>query len=1093
MSLQVRQQPVYAKGSEMVVILKICSLDKLMTLKQACRTFVGKKLGADILATETKKYIKPWTIAKTDNPADLKKEKPIDYTTNMRILEYETGKEHIFPYLVQYNESFYDLLARTTNRWGEFMYFENDKLHIGYNKNTAPTQVSKDAVKNITFFNFDSKKLKLGTDGAYDYEADNSSLAGKPLQKSPYYVRGQMGLFGGEPDKWIMKQFPGIFMNEKNLPTMMADLMFENSYYLAMKEGRTAKRNADHDKKFFKNYDATSEQCADDYTFQRDYDEKKTVKAPAFQQFTELDTKFTGEKYKSILEKELTTGQDAIYIDYDTRHPNLRLGDIVSFAGENYIVVEVTGGFDADHNLVFQVVATAQDEDKLFYPAVIPAGHVRYTHPQMATITDAKDPTRRNRARVMYSWETIVYDKKGEITEDTKDLSSPWLTFASGQQGHPMAGKHYEGDQVMVGFEDGNVERPFVIGALAEEDCRHVNIDSILTSQGMHKLILSDGTGAGMEAFLGGAISPLSKTFMNFAPGVIPFLKWDKTKYFEGGFELSDYYGTYRFTGSTDGRNVTIASNWGDMKVKAFTGINISSPNGDVKIKGKNVTIKAGNNLKLISGKNVNYKLWETKNNTSASSLQDMAPQVDNRLAEVAHPLDLSIVRSAVEIFFRPVEGSLTVKSNRFLELEAGNSSCHLPTKAYSVDIQDKLQDEVNQKVVSKTIALGQEIPILFEVMKYVSFQHMQGMRIGCSHGVEMLSGVESCINDLKAVANDPNQPVCKTYEELKDRLWKQTADTDWTEADFGINDNVAIKGDLDTIVEMACVKQHPAYHPGRSGLALKEIREEIVETRKELRGKLIKKYQIIRKWTYRLTHFEASNSETYITSEYQQLTGKRIPENLKKMFLTAISREKCPLAGCYNIPDKFKSFRHDLEVKDSEDETIYLMRLSAMILLEELGFTDDIRSSATSDGYILADVPPKPQSDKMDAGDSKNIMNNICWKNYVQSLNAMPLLSKDVPNVGDPLKKVDPGFWETQLDKMKFWKGSQEIKSWGDGKDGQILFGSGNDTYALNDSKFEKVAPPDPTITSVSDNDTPSSDNLLGPMTKVREILSQL
>jgi hypothetical protein len=33
---------------------------------------------------------------------------------------------------VQYNESFYDLLARTTNRSGEFMYYYDGKLRIGY-------------------------------------------------------------------------------------------------------------------------------------------------------------------------------------------------------------------------------------------------------------------------------------------------------------------------------------------------------------------------------------------------------------------------------------------------------------------------------------------------------------------------------------------------------------------------------------------------------------------------------------------------------------------------------------------------------------------------------------------------------------------------------------------------------------------------------------------------------------------------------------------------------------------------------------------------------------------------------------------------
>ena len=68
----------------------------------------------------------------------------------MSILEYDyedlrylsvkgNSKEAIFPYLVQYNESFYDFLVRTTNRWGEFLYYEDGKLHIGckYNPNAS--------------------------------------------------------------------------------------------------------------------------------------------------------------------------------------------------------------------------------------------------------------------------------------------------------------------------------------------------------------------------------------------------------------------------------------------------------------------------------------------------------------------------------------------------------------------------------------------------------------------------------------------------------------------------------------------------------------------------------------------------------------------------------------------------------------------------------------------------------------------------------------------------------------------------------------------------------------------------------------------
>lgn len=43
-------------------------------------------------------------------------------------------KEFIQPYLVQYNESFFDFLVRVSNRCGEFLYYEDGYFNIGWEK-----------------------------------------------------------------------------------------------------------------------------------------------------------------------------------------------------------------------------------------------------------------------------------------------------------------------------------------------------------------------------------------------------------------------------------------------------------------------------------------------------------------------------------------------------------------------------------------------------------------------------------------------------------------------------------------------------------------------------------------------------------------------------------------------------------------------------------------------------------------------------------------------------------------------------------------------------------------------------------------------
>ena len=101
--------PTY-KATSLFVELKIYSLDKLMTLSQYCSSWTAKKLCAHILDKELPNYKLPY---------DDEKHVECD-TSNLKHL-VKDGQEHIFPYLVQYNESFYDMLVRTCNRWGEFV------------------------------------------------------------------------------------------------------------------------------------------------------------------------------------------------------------------------------------------------------------------------------------------------------------------------------------------------------------------------------------------------------------------------------------------------------------------------------------------------------------------------------------------------------------------------------------------------------------------------------------------------------------------------------------------------------------------------------------------------------------------------------------------------------------------------------------------------------------------------------------------------------------------------------------------------------------------------------------------------------------
>ncbi len=1114
--------PHYQKDC-MNVILKIYSVDKIMTIRQASRTFVAKKLFADILDKERLKYMRPWVVAgvsdgidetkdkqtNTSNATDIgegKSKEKDDHThitvdtNNMKILRYGDKKtEHIFPYLVQYNESFYDMLARTANRWGEFMFYEDNQLNIGYNA-VAPVAVDESEIKDIAIFDAETKQLSIGTDGEYDYSANNGGLVGKPVQKSPFIVKAQMGAFGGMVDKWIINQLTAVFKNDKNLPTLIGNLLFDNLFNLGKEKAKIAKLNSDFDKKYkFDKKPGYADQYGSYNFAKKDQDPNNK---DAFQQFTELNSKYDDKKYISIVEKELTVGQKAIHIDYDTTHPKVKLGSIISFNDMNFIVVEILGVKSASSDMTFQLVATAQDPvDKIFYPSVIPAGHIRYAYPQPATITDADDPSpNKNRARVLFAWQNALLKKDGDekITSATKELSSPWLNFASNQQGHPILGKHYEGNPVMVGFEEGNVERPYIMGGMGDVSGKP-NQDLTFSSPGEHMLSLTDGTGAGMQAFLAGAFSPLFKNFTQFMPNTVPTFNWDKNKYFEGGFELTDRYGMYKVSGSTDGRNVSIASNWGDVKIDAFTGISISAPNGDVKISGKNVTIEAGNNLKLVSGTNVNYKLWKsggTKKQTAAQLLIEVTAQVTKKLAAtIMDVVDLTVVRSVVEIFFRPVEGSLTLKSNRFLKLEAGNNECKMPTNAFSTEGQKKMQEAIDKAAIEDAKGIGDGMIEIFNVTATLALNQIQYFVKKYNECVDDLKKVDAAIRELRNYTNDKSTDedpvyVCKTFDQLKKDLWKQEKNEDWKEDQFDFTDQVAsAKGtkikndDLARITKLNISKFH--------GEAYNNLIKAVLGFRNDNKNIVVTAYNQLRKHIYELQHHTLTEQDIAIA--FSHLKSPTIPEDYQKKVLAAFDPKKLEKVPYYTeeIDEPLKNLdsKIDREPTATDDVVIMLRRLVIINLLEEFGFKNSTRAKLNKINMPdpKGEVPDKPTAD--------NVTNIVVWRKYLRSLSGVPPIDAlKNTTLGGALKDAVKGAASDQLDKIKFWKGISERKNWGDGKNGQILFTAGQDTYCMDDHGIVQVTSFESSITLPSDINKVIGDknkeSLEGFVEKLREAL---
>ena len=1079
--------PTYMDSS-MRVILKIFSPDYQLTQQHTSRTFVSKKL-SDILKEElTKEKVKlPYNSDET-----------ISYSTSgMKVLPYKST-EHIFPYLVQYNESFYDMLARTTNRWGEFMFYEDGKLNIGYKavekgkeKMIVETTTTNNVTKVTTLFNHltyinyeDGASIGKNYDLAASYD---ENILDSTVKKDPNSVKGFLFKPGDKIDKPIMKSIASFFKNDKTLPIFATNLVFDDLYGIGMKTISVNHDNKEHNSKFF-----TSD-------MEKNTPEKYNSGKNKYNLFTEQDSEFKAEKYGKIVAKEQAASKDAVNIYYDTRYPGLKLGDIITYGGKNYIVVHIEGrpknpswvsddlwviSTKDDPTVYYQVIATPVDGDTKFYPTMIAQGHVRYADPQFAKVADEDDPSGNGRVRVLFPW------------QDNADTASPWLQFvgnAGGKTG--IIGKHYKDDKVFVNFIDGNVERPYVTGCLQEG----AGADIECTSPGGHTLTIGDNKN-GISAFVLGTMTPIVGTIKDFLPGWnTNFAEgWDKNLYFAGGFELTDKYGIYKIAGSTDSRSVSIASPWGKVDINAFTGINISAPNGDVKISGKNVTIEAGNNLQLISGKNVDKSLWHTGNQETtlgsfAQLALDMTTAVTKKLAEKATTIvDLSIIRSIAEIVFRPVEGSLTVKSNRFLKLEAGKNKAKIPAVAYNQEKKIKLLNAENKKDILSAVGSGTFLTKLTNLSLDNGMVELISTIKPASESLvsTFKSRMEACIEakdefdyycaKLQKYSDD-NQAACNLYADLKDEFWKAEAYAAWDEAKLGFKDNIKILSDEDQDDYQklrGAVKAKAVWRI--NGLADnqkitktrgKEYRQTIILKRINNRRKVLNAANALRKAICNVMSIPELKRKDVL--KYFSVYWQTMPDNFKSSLVSALSKEACKASPVFTPTDKMKNLASAnlYEVVDIAKVKKHLRRLVAYNMLSDLGFDEASRKKV---GDPLASVPEPDVTDWNDAGDT-SLLNTGYWRKYVSSLSGVPPISKDSKTFGAQIRDSFTGAINDQLEsvmELNPVKMYDEITSWGEGKEGRILFATDKTTYQMEKNAFTKVQGIKPTLTSLKEDD---------------------
>jgi hypothetical protein len=1058
--------PVYMHSS-MEMKLKIYSPDKLMTLRKTCRSFVGKRLGEDILSKEMKTYVKPYNSfvsqyqKKTETNANdnATGNKELGYNTdNMRILKYESVKqpdkieEHIFPYLVQYNESFYDMLARTCNRWGEFMFWEDGKLQIGYDIDSPIISAGRYYKLTYPSLNDDEELVKAESKN-YDCAAVYEENLTKPYEYSPWKAHHLVfkeldHITKKRWDVFTMRKMAAYLNNDKSLWAFVGEAGVNDLVSFTYHSRNYTHQNDLLNDKYFPENGSLGlpEQNDDQYQFN---DGDKAHKA--FNQFTEIDTAYkddfpgyTNETYSMILDAEQEASKSLALIDYDTTYPaDVKLGTILQVDNNELFIVtgisaQTVKSGDSS-KLVFSLEVIAQNPvDNDFYPACLPSGHVRLSGPQKAKVVETKDPCLQNRVRVLFTWQQD--DKNAEPT--------PWIPFSASGDGAATTGRHPEGLDVIVGYIDGNMERPYVMGAIQEDRSLIGATDVDLDTPWGHHLRLSDGIGNGFEKFVSGTFSPLSKTVLNMLPGTPP-MDFGRQRCLEGGFTLSDYYGVYSISGSTEDRNISIQSPWGDVKINAFTGITIDAPNGDVNIKGKNITLEAGNNLKLVSGANIEKYFVRTDFNP----LIEISVAAATKLLKLlGGAIDFSVLRAAIEVGFRPVEGVLELQSYRYLKLEAGGTLTGYPDEAY----KDKRAIAYSKMKDNEWYRMGTAIAEMTRKMRTFVSDWQGYYKTRYVKALKARKAFDQSIKDLRYYSNigsneydDQQVKICNGYDDLKNKFCDAKT-TIITATDLGFKANI-VGSKENSDVNLACT-----IRTSKGAAKIRSIRKQ-------------KKINVVNKANDLLRAIQALRKMELDENEVRNGLGnrfhftKRLPKNYIDAVIKAFSKEKCKKSSIYNDwvgrdtfnlnDDEYNNLRSQ---QLSGDKSRALARLAALNLLDEFGFkakNPNFNAVAGAANAVANNAKDRIKDLPELFASEDELINN--WN---EKINNLVILT--TAGIGLLPKILDSDLKKTAKDLVDNWtfRKVREHDIWSDAKDGKILFSSGKTPTRSLDGQINNV-----------------------------------
>jgi uncharacterized protein involved in type VI secretion and phage assembly len=171
---------------------------------------------------------------------------------------------------------------------------------------------------------------------------------------------------------------------------------------------------------------------------------------------------------KQAVKRQKLNRQNVFFLEAKTNNPNIRLGDIARLKAwmpgheifdsgevplESYRVIEINHYQDVTVGYYNLIVGVPMDN---VVPPYMDEDEIPLCEEQSAIVTDNNDPEGMSRIRVQFPWQKPTGGQ------------SPWFRMTT-----PYAGKGKGmhvipeiGEEVVVGFENGNAEKPIGLGAM---------------------------------------------------------------------------------------------------------------------------------------------------------------------------------------------------------------------------------------------------------------------------------------------------------------------------------------------------------------------------------------------------------------------------------------------------------------------------------------------------------------------------------------------------------------------------------------------------------------------------------------------------